>query len=134
MAGDAGTPEPPGATGPVEIEHKHLRSAIQFAVDIAAEGQKRKPPLPHPPELKPYFTKPRVPTAALGRLRRAIEADPTFRSRIAVGALPELVDELGRLWLSRPTGWEDEARRILETSSAEAETSDLRAAASRSRA
>ncbi len=131
MAGDAGSPDDHGATGPVEIDHRDLRSAIQFAVDIAAEGQKRKPPLAHPPELKPYFTKPRVPTSALGRMRRAIEADPTFRSRIAVGALPELVDEVGRLWLSRPTGWESDVQRILAESSAEAESSDLRVSARR---
>ncbi len=130
MAGDANRAGSTGAGAPT-LEHRHLRSAIEFAVVIAAEGQKRKPPLPYPSELKPYFAKPRVPSAALGRLRRAIEADPTFRSRLAAGALPELVDEVGRLWLARPTGWETDARRIIDEASAAVRDGDLRAAARR---
>ena len=31
-----------------EIEHRHLRSALEFAVLMASEGQKRKPALPYP--------------------------------------------------------------------------------------
>ena len=31
-----------------EVEHRHLRSAIEFAVLIATEGQKRRPPLNFP--------------------------------------------------------------------------------------
>lgn len=118
-------------SNPVEIEHRHLRGAIEFAVLIAAEGQKRKPPLPYPPELKAHFAKQRIPSGALGRLRRAIEADPTFRSRIAVGALPELVDDVGRLWLERPTGWERQAEEIIASSAAAAESDEVRAVASR---
>ncbi len=121
-----------GATAEsVEIEHRHLRSAIEFAVLIAAEGQKRRPPLPYPAELRAFFSKPRIPSGSLGRLRRAIEADPTFRERIALGALPELVDEVGRLWLERPSGWDDDARRIISATTAAVESGDLRATAAR---
>lgn len=93
------------------LEHRHLRSALEFAVLIAAEGQKRKPPLDFPRELRPHLGATRIPAGSLGRIRRAIEADDTFRTRLAAGALPELVDEVGRLWLERPDGWE---RRALE--------------------
>jgi hypothetical protein len=40
-----------------EVEHRHLRSALQFAVLMASEGQKRKPAIPFPKDLKPFFNK-----------------------------------------------------------------------------
>jgi hypothetical protein len=65
------------------IEHRHLRSALEFAILMAAEGQKRKPALPFPKDLKPLFNKARLPNSALGRLRRCIEGDPVFRTRLS---------------------------------------------------
>jgi YacP-like NYN domain len=96
-----------------DIEHRHLRSALDFAVMIAAEGQKRRPPIPFPKELKPFFNKRRVPTSALGRVRRAIESDAEFRRVLSHGAIPELVDEVGRLWLTQPAGWEVEVASLI---------------------
>lgn len=93
----------------VEIEHRYLRSAIEFAVAISAEASKRKISIPYPSELKAHFSSQRIPTKKLGRLRRAIEADDTFRSRVAVGVVPDLVDEIGALWLQRPPNWEADA-------------------------
>src|ERR671913_235575 len=98
------------------IEHRYLRSAIEYAVLMAEETQKRKPPMPVPNALRAFFGKPRVPAGALGRLRRAIEHDDVFRQRIAAGALPELVDEVGRLWLQRPANWAEEAQRSIAES------------------
>ena len=92
-----------------EVEHRHLRSALEFAVLIAAEGQKRRPPLDFPKELKPFLGKNRLPTAALGRVRRVIEADDDFRAAISAGAVPELVDEVGRMWLAGESGWAERA-------------------------
>ncbi|NND74377.1 MAG: hypothetical protein HKN44_05170 [Ilumatobacter sp.] len=109
------------------IEHAHLRSALEFAVLMAAEGQKRKPAIPYPKELKPYFGTARLPAGSLGRIRRTIEADPVFRTRLAAGALPELVDEIGRLWLAQPEGWEDTAAELAAAAEAAAESGDLRA-------
>ena len=48
---------PPAATrastpGPANLEHRHLRSALEFAVEVAAAGQRLKPPLPCPRELR----------------------------------------------------------------------------------
>ena len=90
------------------IDHRLLRSALEFAVYMAAELSKRKPPFDHPSALKSYFNVERLPTSALGRVRRAIESDDSFRAAIAAGAIPELVDPIGRLWLQRPDGWRDE--------------------------
>lgn len=110
-----------------EIEHKHLRSALEFAVLMAAEGQKRKPALVYPKELKPYFNKGRLPSAALGRLRRVIDADPVFRARLAAGALPELVDDVGCLWLEHRDGWEQRASELTAQIDADAESGDGKA-------
>lgn len=109
-----------------DLAHRHLRSALEFAVLMAAEGQKRKPAIPYPKELKAYLGKPRLPAAALGRVRRAIEADSVFRTRLAAGALPELVDEIGRLWLAQPDGWAETAQRLAADIEAEAAAGDLR--------
>jgi predicted RNA-binding protein with PIN domain len=115
VAGEAADSHETAAVGPV-IEHRHLRSALEYAVLMAEETQKRKPPMPVPNQLRAFFGKPRIPSAALGRLRRAVDGDEVFRTRIAAGALPELVDDVGRLWLQRPTGWEAEAERIIHES------------------
>lgn len=109
-----------------EVEHRHLRSALEFAVLIAAEGQKRRPPLPFPKGLKPFLSQRRISSGALGRIRRIVEEDATFRSAISAGALPELVDEVGRLWLAGEPGWEERAQKIIETEAAEHESQDLR--------
>ena len=95
------------------LEHRDLRSAIEFAVLVAEEANKGKRALPYPTELKAHFGAARIPTGALGSLRRSIEADATFRERLAVGAVPELVDPIGRLWLQRPSGWEEQVQALL---------------------
>ncbi len=99
--------------GGAVLEHRALRSAIEFAVAIAAEGQKLRPPLAYPAALKPFLRESRLPTSALGRLRRAIEGDDEFRRRLAAGALPELVDPIGIEWLRRDEGWEDRAASLV---------------------
>jgi YacP-like NYN domain len=101
------------------LDHRLLRSAIEFAVVIAAEGQKLRPPLAYPAALKPFLRQHRVPTSALGRLRRAIEADDGFRRRLAAGALPELVDPVGLEWLRRDDGWEQRAAQLVAAAAVE---------------
>jgi predicted RNA-binding protein with PIN domain/Sec-independent protein translocase protein TatA len=110
-----------------DIEHKHLRSALEFAVLMASEGRKRKPALPYPKELKPFFNKARLPSAALGRLRRVVDGDPVFRTRLSAGALPELVDDIGRLWLEHRDGWEQRANELAAQIDADAESGDSQA-------
>lgn len=113
-------------TGP-ELDTRHLRSALEYAVLIVREGQKLKPPLPYPAGLKKYLKLSRVPAASLPGLRRLIEADDEFRTRIALGAVPDLVDEIGRVWLQRPDGWQDRLRRLVQ----EAEAAEHEADAAR---
>jgi predicted RNA-binding protein with PIN domain len=106
------------------IDPRHLRSAVEFAVMMAQEGQKFRPPLVSPAALKRHLTSSRIPSAALTSIVRAIDKDDDFRRKIAVGALPELVDEIGRLWLERPDGWLDDAMRLAAEADAAAEVAD----------
>jgi predicted RNA-binding protein with PIN domain len=109
---------------PRTIDPRYLRSAVEFAVMMAQEGQKFRPPLAYPAALKRHVTSSRIPSAALPSVVRAIDKDDDFRRKIAVGALPELVDEIGRLWLARPDGWLDDALRLATEADAEAEAAD----------
>lgn len=98
---------------PSSVEHRHLRSAIEFAVAIAANGQRHRPAIVFPAALKPFLKQARIPSSALGSLRRAIEADPEFRRRLAAGALPELVDPVGIEWLRGEDGWESRVAELV---------------------
>lgn len=88
------------------LPSRRLRTALEFAVRVADEGRRQRPPLAAPPVLRSFAGKPRVPTGALGKLRRAIDRDEAFREHLARAATPELVDPIGLLWLTRPDGWE----------------------------
>ncbi|CAN5621108.1 hypothetical protein BH23ACT3_BH23ACT3_06510 [soil metagenome] len=118
---------------PARLEHRHLRSALEFAVLIVNEGRKRRPPIPHPAGIKKYLSMQRLPTAALGPLRRIIENDPEFRGLLALGAVPELVDPIGILWLTRPVGGEDEGASLVGAAEAAERDADNEAGARRER-
>jgi predicted RNA-binding protein with PIN domain len=105
-------------------DHRHLRSALEFAVLIAREGRKFKPPMKYPKGLEKYLKMSRIPGTSLPSIRRLIEADEVFRTRVAAGALPDLVDPIGRLWLERPTGWEADLQRLVAELDAAADAAD----------
>jgi predicted RNA-binding protein with PIN domain len=114
------------------LEPRHLRSALEFAVLMAREGQKIKPPLKYPPELKKYFQlSGRLPSSALPAVRRAVEGDELFRTRLAAGALPDLVDPIGRVWLTRGEGWEAELEQLVAGADADAAAADAAVALQR---
>ncbi|NNE11916.1 MAG: hypothetical protein HKN41_06665, partial [Ilumatobacter sp.] len=106
------------------VDARHLRSALEFAVLMAEEGQKFKPPLPFPKGLQQYFKRDHLPVQALSRVRRLVERDDVFRQRISKGALPELVDEIGRTWLTRPEGWQATVARLAAEAEAAAEEAE----------
>jgi hypothetical protein len=106
------------------VDHRALRSAIEFAVLIAEETQKRKPPMAIPSDLRRFFGVKRIPTGALGKLRRTIEADDVFRTRLGAAATPELVDDVGRLWLQRPENWEIDIVELVSRQTADAVDAD----------
>jgi len=104
--------------GAHEIPDTALRSALEFAVGIAAAGSKLRPPLPFPSGLKSFVKFHRLPPKALGAVRATVEADHTFRERLGIAATSDLVDELGCLWLQRPDGW---LQRAIELAAAQAQ-------------
>jgi len=113
---------------PASIEHRHLRSAIEFAVAMGDEITKRKVAIAVPRELRTMSGKARIPTGSLGRLRRAIDGDDRFRATVAAGVVPELVDPIGILWLQRPGGWQARVDELLADMAADEADSDLRTA------
>jgi predicted RNA-binding protein with PIN domain len=96
----------PVSTESADVPDEALRSALEFAVGIAAAGAKLRPPLPFPTELKRFLRFHKLPPAALAQVRAAIDGDEDFRKRLASVATTELMDEVGVLWLIRPEGWE----------------------------
>lgn len=96
-----------------DVPDEALRPALELAVGIAAAGVKLRPPLPFPVELKRFLRFHKLPPAALAQVRASIEADETFRGRLASVATAELVDEVGVLWLARPEGWETRIAELL---------------------
>lgn len=117
--------------GPHTIEHRYLRSALEFAISIAEEGLKLKPPLTVPADLKPFLKQPRLAAGTLGRVRRVIEADADFRSRLGVGAVSQLVDPIGIEWLRREDGWESRIMAMIEQAESTAADADAEQAVRR---
>ena len=96
----------------MSLTDKALRSALEFAIGIAAAGAKLRPPLPFPPTLKPFLRFQKLPPSALAKVRAVVEADAEFLGRLAMVATSELVDEVGMLWLTRPEGWQHTASEL----------------------
>jgi predicted RNA-binding protein with PIN domain len=107
------------------VDHRHLRSALEFALLMANEGQKLKPPMKFPAGLRTFMKQQRVPTGSLPGLRRVVEGDDDFRQRLGRGAVPELVDEVGLLWLQRPDGWEQQIDELVARNAAAAVDAEL---------
>jgi predicted RNA-binding protein with PIN domain len=98
-----------------------LRDALEFAVGIAAAGQKLRPPLIFPAGLKPYLKFQRLDNTSLPPVRRAVVADEAFRDRLAMVATVDLIDEVGVVWLQRGDNWE---KRVLELHAAAQQQAD----------
>lgn len=113
---------------PANLEHRHLRAALEFAVGVADAGQRLRPPLAFPAELKPFLKQPRLPSSALGRIRRAVEADEDFRRRLGVAVTDELVDPIGIEWLRREPGWSERIEALIRAEAEAAEEADARLA------
>jgi len=99
----------------VSVPDRALRSALEFAVGVAAAGQKARPPVKMPDGLRPFLKMQTLPSVALAKVRAAVEGDPAFLQTLARVATSELVDEVGMLWLTQPDGWEIDARRLVDS-------------------
>ena len=95
-----------------DLPHRRLRSALEFAVEVAAEGSRRQ--LSVPTGLAELARSQRLSTPELGRARRAVVAAPVFRESVGEAAPSEVVDEIGRTWLARPPGWIERIALLVE--------------------
>ncbi|MFM2077101.1 MAG: hypothetical protein RJA49_991 [Actinomycetota bacterium] len=109
------------------LPDRALQSALEFAVLIAAAGQKTRPPVPFPAGLKPFLRFHKLPPKALSTVRDVVEGDPEYLHLLAIGAQAELVDEVGMLWLTRPEGWLDTAVAAVQPDVEVDDASDARA-------
>ena len=96
------------ATSPASVPDLVIRDAIETAFAVVVAGMRLRPPILPPPALKPLVRFQKIPPAALGQVRRAVEADEELRRRVAIVATEELVGRAGWLWIHRPEGWEAE--------------------------
>jgi hypothetical protein len=103
----------------VEVPDHVLRSALDFAISVAAADSRHRPPLPIPAELRRFLRSPKLTGAALGVVRRAVDGDHDFRKHVASRATAELVDPVGMLWLDRPDGWQAAIVDLLPQADAE---------------
>lgn len=107
------------APGPATLEHRHLRSALEFAVEVARVAQQRRREVGAPAALNAFFNLERIPSSALGRIRRAIDNDDGFRERLAAeldeaaAAGGGAVDAIGREWLQRTAGWSERIAELI---------------------
>ncbi len=105
-----------------ELPATALRDALEFAVGIAAAGQKLRPALVFPAGLKPFLKFQRLDKTSLPQVRRAVVGDDDFRNRIACVASPELVDDIGIAWLQRDQGWQQRVLELHEAARADADS------------
>jgi predicted RNA-binding protein with PIN domain len=114
------------------LDPRYLRSGIEFAVRFAEAGQRLRPPLAYPQDLRPFFKQSRIPSSALGKLRRAIEANERFRTLVAAAATAELVEPIGLEWLRREDGWQDRVAELVASEQEAEEQASADAALRRS--
>ena len=109
------------------LPDRALQSALEFAVLIAAAGQKTRPPVPFPSGLKPFLKFHKLTAKALATVRDVVESDEHYLGLLALGAQAELVDEVGMLWLTRPEGWLELAVAALGSDPVDDDAADARA-------
>ena len=115
--GPRAEPDPTDAPPPVAIADELLRPALELGFAVALVLSRQRPPLPVPAALRPYLRFQKLPSAALGPLRRVLSIDHAFRDRVAIVADEAIVGRPSWLWLARPTGWESELSALADGSS-----------------
>ncbi len=113
--------------GEPELPDRALQSALEFAVLLAAAGQKTRPALPFPAGLKPFLKFHKLPPKALATVREVVEGDVEYLRKLGIGAQAELVDEVGMLWLQRPEGWQQRIGELVRPADDFDDTQDARA-------
>jgi predicted RNA-binding protein with PIN domain len=110
------------ADSAADVPDGALRSALEFAVGVAAAGAKMRPSVPFPAELKRFLRFHKLPPTALAQVRAAVEGDEDFRKRLGSVVTADMVDEVGVLWLSRPDDWSQAIMELLPEEVVDGET------------
>ena len=88
---------------------------------MAKAGYREQPPVPAPRPLRPLLGHARLTAAALATIRRVVDDDADFRARVAEAVTEDVVGRAGWLFLTRPSGWEDEMAALAATEADEVE-------------
>ena len=112
----------------VDVPDEALRPGLELAFVVAVLGTRQRPPIPPPPSLKRFLRFQKLPSAALVPVRKVVEEDEAFRSRVAAVATEDTVDRASWLWLHRPEGWEAELAALLQETAPEQPAEPGRAA------
>src|SRR5437763_17004179 len=97
-----------------------VRPALERALVLARLGEDGQPPVAAPPSLRPFLRFATLPARALAPVRRALDTDDEFRSRVAAATTEEDVGRAGWLLLHRPEGWAEELEELARAASADA--------------
>ena len=87
-----------------------LREVLDVAIAVGRRAEADGSPVPGP--LRPVLSMARVGSRALAAADRAGD-DDAFRALVAEAVAPEELDDAGRLWLTRPPGWEGQLEELV---------------------
>jgi predicted RNA-binding protein with PIN domain len=79
---------------------------------VARVGEEASPPIPAPGAVRKLLRFSRLPDRALATVRRVLEQDEAFRTRVADAASEAVVGRGPWLWLTQPEGWEEELAQM----------------------
>jgi predicted RNA-binding protein with PIN domain len=97
-------------TPPVDL----VRRAIERAIEVARAGQSSRPVVPVPPALRPVLRFKRLPAQALLTVANVLDTDDEFRARVAAAIERDDVGRVAWLWITRPSGWDDELPALID--------------------
>jgi predicted RNA-binding protein with PIN domain len=109
-----------------------LRPAVELAWVVARAGLAERPAVDPPRELRPFLRFAKLPPRGAAVIRRVLDDDESFRSRVVAAADEAELERASWLFLTRPAGWEAAVDALTSAASTAAQAS--REAASESRA
>ena len=99
-------------------EGRILRPALELALEVARAGLAEEPPMPPPHALRRVLSFARPSETTWATVRRVVDADESFRARVADAADPDTIGRGPWIWLSRPEGWEVELADLVDRAAA----------------
>ncbi len=89
------------------IPDELIRGALEAALVVAI-----KDPLGAPKPLQPFLKFQKMPARAMPVVRKVLDTDEPFRTRVASVVTLDLLDPPAVLFLTRPESWEDDLERL----------------------